>query len=110
MYLPPSPSKHLYVRDYHTVSATYDDITISHIERGILTTMDKVAKTARVTLIIDSLDALLDATGCRINEAYSFLRRILQLVPRMYPMFSPQATRASWPAMTKIHPVLPRPL
>lgn len=41
-----------------------------------------VAKTSRVTVLIDSLDALVEATNCRIPQAYDMLRRLLNQLPR----------------------------
>lgn len=77
-----------------------------------------------VTLVVDSLDAMFDATQCSVREAYMFLPRILNLLPRysrlVVGLDSDPSTSASklaaalhspqtWASHDPVHDALPGP-
>lgn len=83
-----------------------------------------VSQKGPITLVIDSLDAMFDATLCSVREAYTFLPRILNLLPRysrlVVGLDSDPSTSASalsaylhspqvWAGHDPVHDALPGP-
>ncbi|WFD22773.1 hypothetical protein MEQU1_001450 [Malassezia equina] len=122
----------VHVLDYHLASAQYDKSSLVSFECEIRTTLDKctylqlmaVTQNGPITMIIDSLDAMLDATQCSVREAYTFLPRILNLMPRYSrlvvgvdsdPSASASALAAAlhspqtWASHDPVHDALPGP-
>ncbi|WFD19166.1 hypothetical protein MCAP1_001389 [Malassezia caprae] len=125
-------TSNVHKRDYHFASAQYDGSSLVSIERDIRTTLDKstyrmlisVAQKGPTMLFIDSLDAMFDATQCSVRDAYTFLPRILNLLPRYSRLIvgldSDPSTPASrlaaalhspqiWASHDPVHDALPGP-
>lgn len=71
----------VHVIDYHYRSV-HDGMSLAHVERSILAAVDKLAQHTRMTVVLDSLDALVESTQCSDRAAYAFVRRLLSFLPR----------------------------
>lgn len=68
--------------DVHRAAAPFRAAALEDIETRISTSLAGAAGSARVTVLIDSLSALLAATGASSAAVYAALRRITHALPR----------------------------
>lgn len=113
----------VHIIDYHYRSV-HDGMSLAQVERSILAAVDKLAQHTRMTVVLDSLDALVESTQCSDRAAYAFVRRLLSFLPRFSRVVlghdgDPNASAASlvpslrcpqlWVGIQPMHDVLSGP-